>query len=256
MLHPIRTFRWYHDNACVAIAQKILAGVAVTAVSLSCYSHGETTCGQEDSPRAPLRGSVMVRSNGVTSPGAGSLVFVELCGLYSENPNPAKGHPNYRYVTLADSAGNFQVDVPKGTVGLHTLLEGYTYGFTRVDDSAAFAVNVVNAEALGPRVPPTVNRFVVSKADAAPGEALTFSLDVQPAGTDPLSEEVLLAEPASGFARAFDPPSRGKPGRSYPGGTWTATIAAPQPGKYTYYAQATSEQCAVSPRLRVEVNVR
>jgi hypothetical protein len=190
-----------------------------------------------------------------TRPGAGSLVFVELCDLYGENPDPSKGHPNYRYVALADDSGNFDVDIPKGTIGLHTLLEGFLYGSKLIPDSTASGIEVT-AEGLAGRAKPQASDFIVTPSEAQQGTTLTFSLRVQSAPNDPISEEVLLAEPVSGLARAFDPPSRGHPGKGFPDGIWTVSLGAPPPGKYAYYAQAVSEGCAVSTRLSVLVTVR
>ncbi len=247
----------YHVIPTVAIIAGLSLGLA------SCYSHGVTTCGQEDSATSALRGSVMVKygadempPNGETvKPGAGSLVFVELCDLYSENPDPSKAHPNYRYSALVDDAGQFSVDVPKGRVGLHTLLEGYLYGSKLTTDSTASGI-VVTAEALNGRPAPTAKDFAFTPTDPTEGSELRFTLTVQSAANDPLSEEILLAEPVSGLARAFAPPRRGQPGKGFPDGQWSATLTAPAPGSYTYYAQAVSEGCAVSERLSVQVTVR
>lgn len=243
-------------NATRAAAVLASAVMLFALVAPGCYSNGETTCGQESSPSAPLKGNVALQSSGASAPGAGSLVFVELCKLYSDNPDPSKANPNYRYVAMADSAGNFSLDVPKGTVGLHTLLEGYTYGFLAVGDSTSPQVEVVNAEALGPRVAPKASQFTVTPTEGTAGKLLTFSVNIQATATDPISEEVLLAEPVSHLARAFAPPSRGNQGKGFPNGTWTVTLTAPAPGTYTYYVQATSEQCSVSNRLSVTVVVR
>ncbi len=268
----------YHVGAPFAI---VLGAIALAALVARCYSHGQTTCGQEDSPLAPLQGNVTVRlgdtpvgdagadadagsatipdaATGLdgVAPAAGSLVFVELCDLYSENPNPSKAHPNYRYVALADENGNFRVDIPKGTVGLHTVLEGYLYGSLLVPDSTAANIHV-QSEPLNGRQPPAISQFVVTPVEAEPGATLSFSMRVKAAPNDPISDEVLLGEPTSGLARAFAPPRRGRPGTGFPDGMWTVSLAAPTAaGTYTYYAQAVSEQCAVSTRLAVQVTVR
>jgi|GEM_PF-2726596 len=238
-----------------------IMGVSLGLVA--CYPHGETTCGQEDSATSALRGSVMLKYGAdetpppgqSVKPGAGSLVFVELCDLYSENPDPSKGHPNYRYSALVDDAGQFSVDVPKGRAGLHTLLEGYLYGSELVTDSTASDI-LVTAAALNGRPAPTVSAFAVTPMDATEGSELSFTFMVQSAGNDHLSEEILLAEPVSGLARAFAPPRRGQQGKGFPDGQWSATLTAPAPGSYTYYAQAVSEGCVVSERLSVQVVVR
>ncbi len=247
----------YHVISTFAIIAGVSLGLA------SCYSHGVTTCGQEDSATSALRGSVMVKygidetppPGESVKPGADSLVFVELCDLYSENPDPSKAHPNYRYSALVDDAGKFSVDVPKGRVGLHTLLDGYLYGFKLATDSTTSDI-VVTAEALNGRPTPTVSAFAVTPTDASEGSELRFTLTAKSAANDPLSDEVLLAEPVSGLARAFAPPRRGQQGKGFPDGQWTATLTAPAPGTYTYYAQAVSEGCAVSNRLDVQVVVR
>ncbi len=247
----------YHVIPTFAIITAVLLGLT------ACYSHGVTTCGQEESATSALRGSVMVKygadempPNGETvKPGAASLVFVELCDLYSENPDPSKAHPNYRYSALVDDAGQFSVDVPQGRAGLHTLLEGYLYGSKLITDSTASNI-VVTAEALNGRPTPTVKDFAVTPIEPTEGSELTFTMTVQSAASDPLSEEILLAEPGSGLARAFAPPRRGQQGKGFPDGQWTATVTAPAPGSYTYYAQAVSEGCVVSERLSVQVTVR
>src|SRR5258708_3549778 len=112
----------YHTIAARAIALGIFACAATSTGFVGCYSHGETTCGQESSRRARIRGRLTVRAaDKSVRAGADALVFVELCGLYSDNPDPSKGNPNYRYVGRADKDGNFEISIPKGTVGLHAF---------------------------------------------------------------------------------------------------------------------------------------
>ena len=261
----------YHSIGVCAIAVGVGLWALLGSEFLGCYSHGETTCGQENSPRAPIRGQVRVRSIAAAGdagpdggdgspldqdlPGAGALVFVELCGLYSDNTDKSKGHPNYRYVALADKDGNFEVSIPRGPVGLHAFLEGYTYGATAIDDSTSAGIQVVNAVSVTD-LGSTLENFAVATPLVRAGEPLTFHVDVKAQPKDPVSEEVLLGEPKSGLARAFGPPSRGRAGKGFPDGRWTVTVPAPAAGTYTYYAQAASEGCKVSKRLSAIVTVQ
>lgn len=227
--------------------------------SSSCYTQGETTCGQEDEPVAPLRGKVVDSTTG--APLEGSLVFVELCKLYSENPNPGKGHPNYRYGGIAAKDGSFEILVPRGQVGLHTFLPGYRYGSLEVGDSTAPDV-VVRTAALLPGDPrPKVADLIPSASVVKPGESISFAVQVTASSPrDPISEEVLLLEPTTQVARAFDPPfRRGNDGFGvgFPNGRWSLTMNAPsQPGTYSYRFGMTSEQCIVGELLQTEITVR
>lgn len=276
--------------------------LALIGASSSCYTQGETTCGQESAPLAPLRGrltgDVLVTDDaGVPilddagfvipalelaedgtprtnpqgdpiikrGPQAGSTVIVELCALYSENPDPSKAHPNYRYATVTREDGTFEVMVPQGKVGIHTFKNGWFYGRVEVDDAPDRFIETpffVEAAARSSKAP-TLSSFKVSPAEAAPGQTLSFSVDTRRAGTDPMSEEVVVYEPTTSVARAFTPPGRGAPQREvggkagWPDGTWTATMPAPsRPGTYTFYAHSTSEHCVSSNKLGISVLVR
>ncbi len=225
----------------------------------SCYTQGETTCRQEDSPLAPLRGKV-VDSN-TSAPLGGSLVFVELCDLYSDNPDKAQAHPNYRYGAIADANGDFEVSVPRGTVGLHTFLPGYRYGSLRVADSTAAGLVVRTAPLLPADPRPKVANFVASRATVAPGEDISFRVDVTASSPkDPVSEEVLLVEPTTSMARAFNPPFRRTNdafASGFPSGQWTARVPAPKTaGTYRYVFGMTSENCIVSELLTAEIVVQ
>lgn len=228
--------------------------VAIGLGSASCFTQGETTCGQEDSAVAPLRGRVIDTSG---APLGGSLVFVELCRLYSENPDPSKGHPNYRYGTVARQDGTYEIDVPKGAAGLHTFLPGYQYGASVVDDTAASGIET-RVEPLGDKKPPIINDFTVTPAEVTPGQELRITADVKAATPkDPLSEEVLVLEETTRVARALDPPRRGIPGKAYPDGLWSTTLSAPTtPGTYTYRFGITTEGCATGETPSRTVTVR
>ncbi len=228
----------------------------VIACVASCYTQGDTTCGQENEPLVTLRGKVV---KGMTDAPveAGTHVAVELCGHYSVNPDPSKAHPNYRYATATAADGTFEIRVPRGPGGLHTYFDGYRYG-TMPLGSTDSVDNVVRMEPLlASDVKPTVKDFIVTPTTVSPGGSLTISAGVFAASArDPISEEVLVIEPTTSFARALNPPSRGKPGTGFPSGTWTRVITAPSaPGKYVYTLDATSEQCVNADRASVEVTV-
>ena len=281
-------------QAVIATAVGVLL---VAAASLpSCFSQGETTCGQENEPLAPLRGrligDVLVRDDAGNAvrddagdvipvyamddagapvldgagnpvirrgPQPGSTVFVELCGIYSANPDPAKGHPNYRYGAITREDGTFELMVPRGKVGLHTFNDGWFYGRTEIEDAPVrVAERPEFVEAAARRSPgPVLSQFAVRPAQATAGQELSFSVQAKSAGRDPMSEEVVLFETRSGAARALAPPRRGVPKKGWPDGRWTATMSAPrEPGRYTYIVQSTSEFCVSSNRLSLDVVVQ
>ena len=236
-----------------------LISVAVLAItSGSCFTQGETTCGQESAARAPIRGKVINAKTG--EPVGGSLVFIELCRLYSENPDPAKGHPNYRYGTIAAADGTYEVVIPKGPAGVHTFKDGFSYGAYVFDDSTVVATSQERrVEPLDNAVGrPTVSDFKVTPSVVAPGGALRFSVNARAAAPkQPLSEEVLILEDTTKVARALDPPRRGVVGVGYPDGLWSTTIEAPvTPGNYTYHLGLTSEGCVNSNQLSLEITVQ
>lgn len=235
----------------------VLAAMATTALaSTSCYTQDDIPCAGEDAPRTQFRGRLVDGKTG--APLAGSLVFVELCGLYTDNPDPSKGHPNYKFGSIADQNGKFEVSVPRGAAGLHTFLPGYRYGFTSVDDTGV-PITELKVEPLLPADQrPSLTGFTATPTTAAPGQEIIFAVDARAATPkDPLSEEVLLLESTTSVARALDPPSRGVPGKGYPDGVWSTKLAAPNaPGTYTYHVGVTSEGCVVGENLTVVVTVK
>ena len=201
------------------------------------------------------------------APLGGSLVFVELCELYSFNPNKAEAHPNYRYGTIAAPDGTFEVMVPKGPVGLHTFKEGYRYGSLKVEDSTATGLVVRTSALLAGDERPTASGFRVDTTVAKPGQLLSFAVDVKAAPKDPMSEEVLVLETKTKDARAFKPPFRRTNDAflaGFPSGRWTASFEAPTaPGTYEYVFGYTSEHCIVGdgigvgrPEYQIKIEVR
>ena len=270
-----------------------LAGAAGIASWSSCYTQGETTCDQEGSPLAPLRGKVtgeaLVRDdagnpvrddagdvipiyvtdpagNPIKDPGgnpiiqrvpqANTTVVVELCGIYTGNPDPSKGHPNYRHGTVTRDDGTFEVMVPRGKVGIHTFKDGWFYGRTEVEDSTQPVPEFTELAARKSKAP-VLSNFTVTPLEARPGQELAFTVETRAALPDPMSEEVVVIDMTTHAARAFTPPRRGVPKKGWPDGKWTAAMPAPSaPGRYSYIAHSTSEHCVSSNRLTVEVVVR
>ena len=225
-----------------------------------CYGQdapaGKKACAQQTAPPAPLSGRVI--DNKTKQPVGGVHVFVELCGLYTENADPSKGHPNYRYgaETLAD--GSFSLNVPAGALGLHAFQAGYRYGPLNVPDRAAPNLEIAMEPFLTADEEPKVAAFSASTLVAAAGTPVTFSADVRTSRptVDPLSEEVLILEPSTHAAIAMDPPSPGVQGKGFPDGIWKATLNAPKtPGKYVFVLSVSTEQCITNQRLSVEITV-
>ncbi|CAN5349680.1 hypothetical protein BH09MYX1_BH09MYX1_35200 [soil metagenome] len=224
-------------------------------VSVGCFVPGETTCGQESGEMVTLSGRVV---DSASAPVDDANVFVELCDLYSDNPDPAKAHPNYRYGTTTKADGTYSVSVPAGSGGLHVFKPTFRYGFTRLANLSGAAPEIRLEKLLSQDKPPALAGFSADSVDVAAGSPLRFKVGVQ-AGrtTDPLSEEVLVLEGGTGRARAMAPPSRGIQGTGYPNGIWTLALDAPQTrGTYTYSVSVSSEQCVTSERLMLTVNVR
>jgi hypothetical protein len=246
------SLRWKHVAVSVALAGVAAAGLGST----SCYTQSDVPCAGEKAPRAPFRGRVVDGKTG--APLKGSLVFVELCGLYTDNPDPSKGNPNYRFGTIVGDDGRFMVEVPRGAAGLHTFQPGYRYGFSPIEDTGSTGLELKVEPLLPADQRPMLTDFKATPTAAAPGQEITFTVTARAATPkDPLSEEVLLLEPTSAVARALDPPSRGVQGKGYPDGVWSIKLAAPSaPGAYTYNVGVTTEGCIVGENLTLVVTVK
>lgn len=256
--------RWKHVLVSLALVGAGATGLA----SVSCYTQDPLPCAGESAPRTAFKGRVVDGKNNDKLL-AGSLVFVELCGLYTDNPDPSKGHPNYRFGTIVGDDGKFSVDVPKGAAGIHTFLPGYRYGFMPIDDTSASGLELKVEPLLPADQRPVLSDFKATATTVSPGQEITFSVNVRAAtAKDPLSEEVLLLEKEKSVARApdeketqraraLDPPSRGVQGKGYPDGVWSTKLAAPmKPGTYTYHVGATTEGCIVGENLTLDVVVQ
>jgi hypothetical protein len=228
---------WFRNIPSIVLAVSLLG-------TLSCYRPGNSTCHQDEVLPVRMRGRTF--DSNTQKPLANVHVFVELCGRYTFNPDPGKGHPNYRHGTVSDANGNWELLFPPGPGGLHTFLAGYRYGTVEVKDVAsAGEIPVPMAPLLAADKVPTLTTLVASVEKAKPGELVRFSVTAKAAtNEDPLSEEVLLLQPDTYTARAFDPPLRGVQAIGYANGTWKTSLAAPEtPGIYMYYASVSTEQC-------------
>lgn len=254
------------------------------AAFVGCYAEPSEKSASSGGPGAPganvgpftLRGKLIDKDT--KAPLTKSLVVIEVGGRYLPNPDPSKGHPDYRFVAATNADGTFEVrDVPAGitsdgkfspTWGLHTFENGYRYGTDQImleADGAPRRLEVTVSPQLAEDVKPTATEFKVEPATVAPGGKVVFTARVEAAGNlladagrdgDPLSEEVLLAEVTTQWARAMAPPSRGIQGFAYPNGTWRYEGNAPtKPGKYTFHLVTSSERCITSDRVSVELVV-
>lgn len=230
-----------------------------------CYDAGDSSPETPKTPTpstssdglVPLRGKVA--DSKTNAPIAGALVFVEVGGRYLPNPDPSKGHPDYRYVGLSDDQGAYEIRIPAGKAGIHSFKDGYRYGSDLTEDAAqGFKVPSPMEANLAADVKPFAGDFKVEPASVAAGASITFTATLRASGAaDPMSEEVLVGEPVSQWARAMDPPTAGVQGKGFPDGTWkTVTTAPAKPGTYKYYLVSSSEKCITSDRLTVELVVK
>jgi hypothetical protein len=239
-------------------AKRLMFGsVATVLLSMQCFSQSaETTCGQELNELVEVRGQVVdAKTN---APVANADVHVELCGIYTGNPDSSKGHPNYRGGARTNANGEYSFLAPKGPFGLHVFQSGYRYGPLLIPEGGHTVAQNVRME---PQLPfdkvPTVTKFAASSSTVRPGARFTLSASVNASSAkDPLSEEVLVLEPVSSLGRAMNPPRRGVQGKGYPDGTWTLEVTAPKtPGAYEYAISVSSEMCITSAREVIAVTV-
>lgn len=223
---------------------------------------GVRSPGDAGGATALLQGSVIDKDS--NQPLAGSIVIVEVGGLYQTNADTSKGNPFYNISAITAADGSFKVTVPAGQVGLHTFQNGYFYGVLGpIDVRSQPAGNVVHPKALLPLDKrPTSAGFTITPSTVAAGGSVTLSADVHAspdAGSthDPLSEEVIAAEPSTNWAAVLDPPSPGVQGTGFPDGRYSKTFAAPsKPGTYTYSLVVSSEGCITSDRATTTLTVQ
>ena len=214
-----------------------------------------------------LEGTVTDRDT--SQPLAGSIVIVEVGGIYQPNPDPTQANPFYKISALVAADGTFSVDVPAGAVGLHTFQNGYYYGVLGIKDVGAKPTgNAVTVKALLPLdVKPTTKNLTLTPSTVAAGGQVSLSVEAThapragdagaDAGADPLSEEIIAAETTTHWAAILKPPTPGQQGVESPDGIYTTTFAAPStPGTYTYALVGSSEGCITSDRLTATLTVQ
>jgi hypothetical protein len=231
----------------------LAAGASLFAFAVtSCYPRFETTCGQEQAPPVNVGGVVRDRDTG--EPLAGALVIGEVCGLRSENPYPASGHPNFWASAVTDSQGHFSLLAPQGAMGLHAFLPGFQCGQLAVSGNSGPATLTLRDVGTGLE-PPVLSDLEVDAMTVAPGAPLTFRVRVR--STEALSEAVILANPAQAWARGFTPPRRGSQAEGYASGTWQLSTTAPEtPGRYRFVAVAADQRRCLVAREQPSVEVR
>jgi len=193
-----------------------------------------------------------------------TLVAFEVGGRYLPIADTSKGNPHYTISAVTDANGKVTLHVPGGPLGVHSFQDNYFYGTVLVDPYLHPGDTIIPVEPLGPLdTKPAVGSFAASAATVAPGGSLDFSAQVTQATftdtkrKDPISDEVLLVEPTTHFARAFDPPSAGVQSMGFPDGVWKTRVSVPSvPGKYTYSLIISSEGCIVSDRKSIDVLVQ
>ncbi len=207
-------------------------------------------CGSPDT--VELR--VKVFDIGQNTPLAGAVVAIEQGGIYLANPDPSRGNPSYVWGARAGDEGTLSMTLPTGPIGVHTFIDGHYYGSRSLDLDQPLGITVNMEGFQHEEVPPTITGATLDPASVAPGAMVTLSAAVTQGdhgapdhGPDPLSEEVIVTDPAGRRSRALDPPSAGVQGTGFPDGTWGTTLRAPtEAGSYDYYLTATSEGCVTS----------
>ncbi len=249
---------------CFAVIGFALLGCS-TSSSPGATSDGGR--GQDAGGTYTVRGTVTDKDT--AKPLGGTIVIVEVGGLYQPNPVPAEANPFYKISALAAADGTFSVDIPAGAASFHTFQNGYYYGVLGLKDVAtAPPVAEVKVKPLLPLdVKPTAKNLVLTPATVAAGAQVAMSVDVThapnaadagaDAGTDPLSEEVIAAETTTNWATILKPPSFAQQGVSSPDGTYTTKFTAPsKPGTYTYSLLVSSEGCITSDRITATLTVQ
>ncbi|MBK6697113.1 MAG: hypothetical protein IPG50_33735 [Myxococcales bacterium] len=271
-----------------------LMWILASCVGLAC------ACYEAPPEKGPIAGAPALTASGpftlrgrlvdadTKAPLTDSLVVIEVGGRYIPNPDPSKGHPDYRYVAATRADGVFELTVPPGVRdgkvsaewGLHTFQNGYKYGtdLVKLDANGAPQQLELTVKAMkSDDVKPTATEFKVEPTVVVPGGNIVFTALVRsPAGdfrpdrtivdgegrpatfpdADPLSEEVLLAETKTGWARAMAPPFRGIQGKAFPNGVWRYEGTAPtEPGSYTFHLVVSNESCNTSDRVSIKLDV-
>lgn len=238
------------------------------------YDGGVTRA--EASPPAPptvlLAGTV--RKPGVDAGASGAFVVAEVGGLGPDGGTATLDTDTaIRYGNVTGAGGAFGLAVPAGTIGLRVFdpdyLESKTLVMTAPSRDAAPATTTVSLVPLpatdgGKLRRPTTKGLTISSAIGAivvtyvvPSEPVAFAADVAAGSTDdPLSGDVILVQPETGWAGALVPPAPAVPDGPYPNGVYSLLVAAPAAvGVYTYTLLAASKSGVTSEPASVVLHV-
>jgi hypothetical protein len=238
---------------------------AAIAALLSCGQGDPSVPGTGDgtildpNKKLHLRGLVVDRAT--NAPIGSAILAIESGGILQGFPDTTKASPYYRYGGMADAQGNFDIELPPGTIGIHSFADGYVHG-RRGPIGDLTAPLVLHLDAIAASVAsdaPVVSSFDAVPSTVVPGGQFTLSAVIaagKAASPDPLSDTVLVVQPATFVGAELDPPTRGDLASGYPDGRYARMFQAPDtPGAYTYYLVTASEFLVTSPRTSVTVTV-
>jgi hypothetical protein len=239
------TFSWY-----VVARTKGDVPSAVQAVTATVRSK---------KPLVHFKGTVV---DGVTNqPLANAVVTLEIGGVYVFFSDASRPSPYYQYGGITASDGTFDVLVPQEQLGIHTFTSGYLYaGREKIDDPSVPGTLILSKPIAPEQVPlkPSVSAFTATPATVAAGATFVLSANVQkgPAGTDPLSDEIIVVQPDTAWCGEMAPPAPGGHD-DYPDGTYSRTVTAPaKAGTYTYWLATSSAGCIISDNRSTTVTVQ
>jgi hypothetical protein len=242
-------------------------------------------------PTVRIQGQVVAADDG-GAPIPDTIVTVEMGGAYVTYNDSTRATPYYQFGGVTNDAGMFDIPVPDEQLGTHTFADGFQYGVGQtiaVPSEGGFRLikNTRIAPALAGQIP-TASGFVASKTlggapitAVAPGEKfyLSATLTRGDAGIDPLSDEIIVAEPAYHWIRVLNPPSAGYLGalKEFPDGRYWLEVRAPSappasgdagaldagsgdggvtPWTLRYYLVYTSEGCIVGNKQILSLTVQ
>jgi hypothetical protein len=207
----------------------------------------------------PFSGKVV--DDATSQPLASAVVTLEVGDVYVDFSDRSRPSPYYMYGGITASDGTFTVMVPNERIGIHTFTTGYLYaGKVAITDPSAPGT-LVKSKAIPAQqatYKPVVTAFTATPSTVAAGTPFELSANVVKGtvGTDPLSDEILLVQPDTGFCGEMTPPAPGARD-DYPDGRWARTVFAPaKAGTYTYWLVTTSAGCVTSDNQSLTVTVQ
>jgi hypothetical protein len=230
----------------------------------------------EAAPPAPpvvgLTGTV--RKPDADAGASGAFVVVDVGGLGAEGGVATLDTDTaIRYGNVTGAGGAFGFAVPAGTLGLRVFDPDYreskTLVRTAASPDAGPTMTTVNLVALpvadgGKPRRPTAKGLTISSAVGAvavmyavPSEPVAFAVEVEAGSADdPLSQDVILVQPSTGWAGELAPATPAVPGGAYPNGVYSLLVAAPAPlGLYTYTVLVASKSGVTSEPVSVVLHV-